>query len=66
MAEEQLYSINKWIKFISNQEAFYELLTVKKGYYLPALSSKAITKSYLMNVARKNVFTIEKKIVIVN
>ena len=41
MAEEQLYSINKWIKFISNQEAFYELLTVKKGYYLPALKLKS-------------------------
>ena len=31
-------------KLIQNQEAFYELLTTKKGYYLPDLSSKAITQ----------------------
>ena len=42
-------------------EAFYELLTVKKGYYLPAFTSKAITSEYLLDVAGKNVFIMENK-----
>lgn len=54
------YSLDQLKYLVPNKQALYDILTKSKGYYLPKFTSKCITEEYLLSVARKQVFTIEK------
>lgn len=57
----QNFDLNYLKYLIPNKQAFYDILTESKGFYLPDFDSKAITEEYLVLVAKKEAFTIERE-----
>ena len=61
MSETKNFDLSFLGHFIPNLQAFYDILSENKGYFLPKFNSKCITEDYLLSVAKKEVWAIKKE-----
>jgi len=60
MSDQKSFDISLLGYLIPNLQAFYDILSETKRYFLPNFNSKCITEDYLLSIAKEEIFTIKK------